>query len=336
MHSPALEIGGFFGREPQSGRTALEAAHLGAHATRLNSGRNCLRAILDHAHCRRLHLPEYVCQTVVQAVRDAGVEPVFHPLDEHLKPMTTISPASDELWLRINYFGLMDSTVSQATQPADRLIVDNCQAFFAPPVSGAATFYSPRKFFGVPDGGYLVGAASGSWPPDDSNDRHEHMRLRDQQGPRAGFSRHQAHEIMFAKLPIRTMSAQTQAQLAAIDYDAAADRRRQNYQLLNDALGQENSLGLATDFAGDGIPLTYPLLNTCENLRPQLHRRGIFAASYWPDCLTRNACGPQAQHLAQHLTALPIDQRYGPAEMQQIIQAVSEILAGSRAAAVVS
>ena len=36
------------------------------------------------------------------------------------------------------------------------LIIDNAQAFFAKPLLGIDTFYSPRKFVGVSDGGILA------------------------------------------------------------------------------------------------------------------------------------------------------------------------------------
>ena len=36
------------------------------------------------------------------------------------------------------------------------LIIDNCHAFFSPPIEGAFNCYSTRKFFGVSDGAYLI------------------------------------------------------------------------------------------------------------------------------------------------------------------------------------
>lgn len=37
------------------------------------------------------------------------------------------------------------------------MIVDNSAAFYASPIDGCYNIYSPRKFFGVPDGCYVIG-----------------------------------------------------------------------------------------------------------------------------------------------------------------------------------
>jgi len=57
----------------------------------------------------------------------------------------------------VNYFGLCDDVVAEAqTRHApEQIVVDNAQAFFAAPTRCRASLYSPRKFFGVPDGGFL-------------------------------------------------------------------------------------------------------------------------------------------------------------------------------------
>lgn len=46
-----------------------------------------------------------------------------------------------------------------AARFGNRLLVDNAQALYDPPMEGIDTFYFPRKFFGVPDGGYAYCAA---------------------------------------------------------------------------------------------------------------------------------------------------------------------------------
>lgn len=329
------KIGGYFALEAAGGRPGHDATHLGSALVRLNSGRNCLRATLISRGVRRIHLPDYVCETLVQAVRSCGVEPVFYQIDDQLRPSTDIGCDDDELWLGINYFGLMSQAVTDDAGQSPRYVADNCQAYYAPPIAGAISFYSPRKFFGVPDGGYLVGATTGSWPGDDSRGRMDHLLIRSRQGARAGYSAYRAHEAMFADLPVRSMSALTQTLMATVDAAAAAARRRANYRLLDAALAEENELSSAVTGDENAVPLVYPLLNAVPDLRAALNRAGVFAAAYWPDCLERPECGPSARHLARHLTALPIDQRYGPNQMTQIIGLVRQHLAHSQVRMVV-
>lgn len=56
----------------------------------------------------------------------------------------------------INFYGQYsrDEIVSYAKEYKN-LIVDNVQAFYTKPIEGVDTIYTCRKFFGVPDGGYL-------------------------------------------------------------------------------------------------------------------------------------------------------------------------------------
>jgi len=336
MPSCEQEIGGYFELEAASSRPGHDATHLGSELIRLNSGRNCLRAVLISSGVRRIYLPDYLCETLVQAVRSCAVEPVFYQIDDQLRPRTAITCGDDELWLGVNYFGLMSQAVISDAGQTPRYVADNCQAYFAPPVTGAISFYSPRKFFGVPDGGYLVGTTIGTWPGDDSRGRMDHLLIRSRQDARTGYPAYQAHEEIFADLPVRAMSALTQTLMATVDAAAAAAQRVANYRLLNAALAEENDLSSAVTGDETSVPLVYPFLNTAPDLRAALNRAGVFAASYWPDCLKRSECGPSASHLARCLTALPIDQRYGPDQMKQIIGLVHRHLADSRVRMVVS
>jgi hypothetical protein len=339
MSRIATEIGGYFGLEPTSGPPAelssRDAAHLGDRITRLNSGRNCLRALLTVSNVRRIHLPDYICETLVQAVRSCGVEPVFYPVTTQLRPATEIRCADDELWLGVNYFGLLTGALADDARQTPHFVADNCQAFYAVPQDAAVSIYSPRKFFGVPDGGYLVGVATGPWPPDDSRDRLDHLCARDQHGAQAGYDPYREHESRFAGLPIRAMSALTETLLATTDHTAAAARRQENYRLLNAALGADNELTPAVDCPADAVPLVYPLLNAVSDLRATLQRHGIFTATYWAECLQRDTSGPAARHLADKLVALPIDQRYGTEHMHRIVSVVQQHLAASRIEVVV-
>lgn len=329
------EIGGYFELETGSDLPGPDAPHLGNRLTRLNSGRNALRAILATQNLRRLHLPEYLCDSMIQTVSNSGVKPIFYRLNESLNPDREIRCGENELWLGVNYFGLMDVEMAEAAQQTTGFVTDNCQAFYAKPLGNAISLYSPRKFFGVPDGGYLVGATTKSWPADNSQDRLEHLLTRAEYGPRAGYAAYQAHELMIGDWSVRQMSSFTRNLLATIDYAAAAKRRRENYRLLNEELGAENDLAVAVNFQGDGVPLVYPFLNTTPDLRTELHRHDIFAATYWPDCLQRSECGSAARHLALNLTALPIDQRYDAEDMSRVARLVQGHLAGDRARMVI-
>ena len=78
----------------------------------------------------------------------------FYHINEMLEPeIKQIN--NDSALLYTNYFGIKVEFIQSIIKKNKNIIIDNSQAFYAEPINGIDTFYSPRKFFGVPDGGYL-------------------------------------------------------------------------------------------------------------------------------------------------------------------------------------
>lgn len=146
MHS----IGGYFELELRKGE------HYHPQALRLNTARNCFEYILRAREYKKVYIPYYTCEVMLEPVSKLGIEHEFYHINEHLEPKETLKLKVDEAFLYTNYFGLKQKCVEKlAGIYGKQLIVDNAQAFYAPRLNEIDTFYSPRKFFGVPDGGYL-------------------------------------------------------------------------------------------------------------------------------------------------------------------------------------
>lgn len=126
---PFDAMGGYFGLElPDHGDPF-------PHLIEFQSGRAALRAAIESAGVKRLLLPAYICDTVIQAVVDAGATFGTYCLDEKLYPQELPDGFyNDEALLYVNYFGLSQGNVSRllGTVPRQHLIIDNCQALFAP------------------------------------------------------------------------------------------------------------------------------------------------------------------------------------------------------------
>lgn len=310
------EIGGFFGLELTDG----EELHTGA--LRLNSGRNALEYLLRNRTYRLLHVPYYCCDSVLDGIRRAGIAVRHYGLDERFQPRFDGRLGPDEGRLYINYFGLAGATVRVLAADGSRLIVDNCQALFAPRLSGVDTFYSPRKFVGVADGAYLYadGAGPGPAETDVSFERYGYALKRWDLGARAGYAAFQAHETAMDGIPVARMSRLTQHILAAIDYERIKARRRENFQCLHRLLGDMNRFDW--ELGDDEVPMVYPLLIRDGGLRERLIRRDIFVATYWREVKGRAAPGSVEADLVDHLLALPIDQRYGVEAMTYMAEVV--------------
>ena len=105
--------------------------------------------------------------------------------------------------------------------------------------------------------------------------------------------------------------------MQSIDYDAAARKRRENYQMLHEELGEENNLVLSLE--DDAVPMVYPFLASIKGLREKLIENKIFVARYWPNVLDWTTDKDIENLLAYQMQPLPIDQRYSVDDMNRII-----------------
>lgn len=318
-------IGGYFELElPQSCRP------FHAEKLALNTGRNALSYILQSRKPARIFLPHYLCDAVLQPVQRLGIPYVFYHINEQLEPVDVIDVGANDALLYINYFGLKNTTIKKLALLYPYLIIDNTQAFFAQPVEKAPTFYSARKFFGVPDGAYVSSEFScdTDLEVDQSSERFLHLLRRLDTGAEAGFAQYQAHEKELANVPLKKMSQATRAILASIDYAEVAHIRRRNYQQLHALLGRHNSaVFVALD--EDGVPMAYPFFyRKDEALRAALLRNRVFCARLWPNVLDAlvDDIGSVEYQLASRLIPLPIDQRYNEKDMQFIASIVEGTL----------
>ena len=184
--------------------------------------------------------------------------------------------------------------------------------------------YSTRKFVGVADGGFAVGVtaeASLKREIDNSNGRDSHLYIRKEKGAEAGFKDYQTNECKLDNQPIKRISPQTVTILSQIDYESIIEKRRQNYQFLNKALGDKNQLWLPS-MNSFVCPMVYPYMTNDETLRGQLIKNKIFVARYWPNVLEWCKEADIEYKLATKIIPLPIDQRYGINDMIRIIEIV--------------
>lgn len=322
------QFGGYFELELNRGREYHD------YCLRLNSGRNALEYILKKRKYTKVHIPYYTCEVMLQPLRRAGVRHEFYPIDEWLLPIFDYDKLEPrEAVVITNYFGLLDESVSSLAASYRDVIVDNSQAFFARPPQGCDTFYSPRKFFGIPDGAYLYLAAGGgedelyeSLPQDISYERFDHLLMRADNQLEIGYQEFCRQKSVFADLPLRKMSAITQRMLDSIDYDGVRETRCENFQSVHTALRAYNKLKLNFSRGEYSCPLAYPLLTDDKGLRSRLIKAGVFIPQYWSNVLGWAKVGSFESYLAQNLVAVPIDQRYNGRQVQKMLKIIVDDL----------
>jgi hypothetical protein len=325
-------IGGFLELElfPQPG-PGYHAAALGLH-----NARACVSHVIAQTAMRRAWVPYYTCNALLEPFEVDGVPYQFYALDAQLELFSLPVLAEGEYLVYVNYFGLKNAYVRQLLAAyGGQLIVDDTQAYFAQGYGAGWSFNSARKSFGVPDGGYLYGPADilgtdSSYPLNTTyNATYLIDRLRGaQQKSYAGFI---AYEQTLGSAPLR-ISEFSAALLSQVDYAAARAARRANYAYYHARLGHLNTLAVPADLMAlpaDTVPFCYPLLATGgEDIdRQEFFKKNLFIPTLWPDVLTRQFTAfDWEHHLTKALLPLPLDHRYGPTDLERVVQVVLELL----------
>ena len=313
-------IGGYFELELRKGE------HYHKDAIRLNSGSNCFEYILRVRKYKKVYVPYYTCHVIYDVAQRQGVEMAYYQINEQLEPIELPELKTHEAFLYTNYYGLKQSCVERlAEKYGKQLIVDNAQAFYSKPIIGIDTFYSPRKYFGVPDGGYLYTDAvlNEEFPQAESMQRMTHLLKRIEQGAEAGYADYQREEETLGGSPIERMSKLTDALLRSIDYEKIAQVRISNYKILDEQLGKSNAIHLTLP-QGD-VPMVYPYLTQDATLKQRLIANKIFVATYWPNV---DENGDLEATLKMNLLPLPIDQRYNQSGVKVIANTVAKFTGG--------
>jgi len=317
-------IGGFFELEPQRCRGVW---HDGAPA--MTSGRACWRAILEHVRPARVLVPFYVCDAALEPLRLLRIPFDFYALTESLLPDLQIWPDATSV-LYVNYFGLQNGKADAfAGALGGRAVVDDTQSFFSRGHGRAWSFNSARKFFGVPDGAYAYGPEAAAIAPRSVNDSAPaaHLTTRMTGPQELAYQQYldaerQVSSDVVAPSPLATRL------LGGIAYEEARAARRRNYVQLHDRLASANRLRVDFALDSDAAPFCYPFLPSRAALHHLLWQREIYVPRLWPEVESRDV--PEfvwERDLASRLLPLPLDQRYGPAEMERVADAVLEVAA---------
>lgn len=298
------EIGGYFELE---GGGVGPRYHEGAY---LNSGRNALRYIVQNLGIHKIHVPYYTCPVVFEALKKDDVQIEFYDLDSDLMPAKDF-PQNDFV-IYNNYFGVCGGKVKKLTRDYPNLIVDNAQAFYSHQI-GRAAFYSPRKFFGLPDGGIACGIpeSASELPKDESWNRMSHLLKRLDLGASAGYEDFKNNSRILGEQEVKQMSKLTETLLDRVDCQDAARKRKENYRTLDAYL----HTSFPVDETQEDVPMVYPLVVDNADVRRRLIEAKIFVASYWPG-LTKSV------NLCDIIIPLPIDQRYNEVDMLQILRKI--------------
>lgn len=287
---------------------------------RLNTGRNAFEYLLIANSYSKVYLPFFTCDVLLQPLLKLQIKYKFYSIDERFEPLFdygSIKP--DEAFLYTNYFGLKDAFVIQIASFCKNLIIDSSQSFFSKPIKEIDTFYSPRKFFGVPDGAYLYSnkKLDISFEKDTSFDRCSHLLKRIDCSAESGYEDFIYNDASLNNQDIKQMSSLTRLLLTTVDYRLCAEKRKENFNMLHEKLGNTNKLSI--DFLTNGVPLFYPYWTDELTLKQLLLENKIYTPIYWLNVLEWCSKDSMEYNMTKEIIYLPIDQRYDALDIKRII-----------------
>jgi dTDP-4-amino-4,6-dideoxygalactose transaminase len=246
----------------------------------------------------------------------------------------------NDLVVFIDYFGFPGDPecMARAKEQGAWILEDACQALLSEEVGRYSDFilFSPRKMVGVPEGGILVfnreiqAAASVTLeaPPSEwwlkafsaSVLRREFDLFG---GNRRWFELFQETEEEGPLSPFAMSELSRKMLQHGFDYQAIAERRVKNYQLLADALAK---FAIFPSLTPGVVPLGFPIrLKNRDRVREALFSNEIYPPVHWPiDGVVPDEFR-DSHRLAAEIMTLPCDQRYGCDDMKRIAEVIDSL-----------
>lgn len=314
------EIGGYFELEEFAGASYYP------EAISLDKGRSCLEYVIQAREISKMFIPYFLCDCIEETLLNAGIEVGYYAIDKNFHPLFNHLLSEGECLYLVNYYGQLTNEDIQAYhRKFSNILVDNTQAFFQAPVKGVDTFYTCRKFFGVPDGAYLFTdkRISVSFPRDTSHQRISHLLGRYEENASDYYANYQFNEEQLDKNSIKRMSKLTCNMLKAIPYEAISAKRKRNVEVLHQQLVGCNLLSYQSVRGAFAYPF---LVDQAPEIRKALIDEKIYIPVLWPNVLEQQPKNSLDYRFANNILPLPCDQRYDEADMMRVSTVIQKFL----------
>ena len=247
-----------------------------------------------------------------------------------MNPILKNSLKDNECILYVNYFGIFDSICDNLTSSFKTILFDCSQSFFYKPKKEFSAIYSPRKFYGLPDGGFLYTPKkiNCNLKFSLSNNRFKHLLLNFELNESEAFKFYQLNEKKFKQEDIELMSKLTYSLLSAQNHNKTIKIRNNNFNIYHNALKNYNTISNLIKVKSFKCPVSYPFLtDNSQNLRKYLNENKVFTPIYWKsddskmspkDCFMNK--------ISESIIHLPLDQRYCSESITRVIDLINKYL----------
>jgi hypothetical protein len=297
---------------------------------RLNSARSGIFHALRLYGCSTIYLPFYLCPTVDRFLSGNGIEIRKYYINSQFEPQIENIKSGSAI-LIVNYFGILSKEfLSGLIKKYDNVILDNSASFYSEPFESCFNVYSTRKFFGVPDGCYVIGKNAGDfldeYPQDYSSETSAFLLKRHEVGCSASYAERMRNEERIDASGILNMSLLTRTLLKGIDYGSVKGKRQENFKIACEMYRGINKIDPALYIDGNVVPLVYPLVYESGNLVDQLREKQIYTGRWWKSVLHEVPEHSYEAYLSKYMVPIPIDQRYDQTHLNYVFQEILRLL----------
>ncbi len=314
------EIGGYIEIEHNRGNLYHD------NAIKLNCGRACLEYLIKAYEIRKIWLPFFLCDSVIQRCNHFDVSIGCYTIGDGFSIHIPSEIKEDEWLYVVNYYGQLSvNDIERLRKVHERIIVDNAQAYYEHPVVNVPTIYTCRKFFGVSDGAFLYTKRKVDFEleTDVSYNRMEFLLGRFERGASVFYDEYVKNNEIFAKEPMKKMSALTENILRGLDHEYIKKARTDNWRILHEHLNEYNGLKLKNTENAFAYPL---LVKNGREMRNILIGRKIYIPLLWPNVLSDCPLDSVEYELADNILPLPCDQRYKSEDMNYLAEQLIDLI----------
>lgn len=314
-----FEMGSFIDLEYPSGKEYYNCEN----TVRLNSGRAAIYHAIKAYDCKTVYLPYYQCGTVKEFLNRKNIEVKFYMLDDAFAPILETNDVNTAVVL-VNYYGIFSvSHMKKIAEKYNNVIIDNSQSFFSKPIGCCLNVYSARKFFGVPDGAYVIGKPymndADMYQKDYSSDTSLFLLQRIEYGCEGkAYKNRTVNEERLDNSDVLYMSDLTHRLLDGIDYENAIKKRIENFETAHNLLGNENKIDVKKYFDGTCVPMVYPFVCEREELLDFLIKHKHFQGRWWSYLVKLMPEDSIEYKLSKFMVPITIDQRYDKNQIEEL------------------
>ena len=323
------EYGGYNTYSSDRPKQLLPFKKTGVYLT--NLARSSLNLLLQMRSPKEVFAPYYTCHSVHQVLNRTVNKITYYHINDNFEPiLDNWEYDEDKLLLVNNYFGVYECSANKALSKFDSaIVIDNSQGFYSTFPSRVDQILSPRKFFGLTDGGVLltnlnISHLYESLERDKSADRIKHLFACEESSKNDTYNSYLEYRENIQNLPVNKMSVSTRHLMETIDYEFCKYRRNTNFNLMHNTFKNINLLEIPNN--KDLAPMCYPLLVDTKHLKNRLINSSVYVGTYWPISPLAKEETYFESLLRSNLCCLPIDQSMSEENVRYVIKQVEKHL----------